>query len=55
MFFVKKWQINRRFKSVTEVQRELKQIFDKDLLQTRDEDIEFGDVKPGHGTKGRQE
>ena len=40
---------------MAEVQRELKQTFDKDLLQTRDEDIEFGYVKPGHGTKGRQE
>ena len=27
MYFVKKWRINRRFQSVTEVQRELKQIF----------------------------
>ena len=40
---------------MAEVQRELKQTFDKDLLQTRDVDIEFGYVKPGHGTKGRQE
>ena len=55
MYFVKKWRINRRFQSVTEVQRELKQTFDKDLLQIRDEDIEFGYVKPGHVTKGRQE
>ena len=40
---------------MTEVQRELKQTFDKDLLQTRDEHIEFGYVKPSHGTKWRQE
>ena len=40
---------------MAEVQRELKQTFDKDLLLTRDEDIEFGYVKLGHGTKGRQE
>ena len=46
---------NRRFQSVTEVQRELKQTFDKDLLQIRDENIEFGYVKHGHGTKGRHE
>ena len=42
MYFVNKWRINRRFQSVTEVQRELKQTFDKDLLQTWDKDIEFG-------------
>ena len=40
---------------MTEVQRELKQTFDKDLLQIRDEDIEFGYVKPGHGTRGRHD
>ena len=34
MYFVKKWRINRRFQSVAKVQRELKQTFDKDLLQT---------------------
>ena len=55
MYFGKKWRINRRFQSVTEVQRELKQTFDKDVLQTQDKDIEFGYVKPGHGTKGTQE
>ena len=50
---LKKWRINRRFQSVTEVQRELN---DKDLLlQTWDKDVEFGYVKPGHGAKGRQE
>ena len=51
-YTMRKWRINKRFRSVLEVQSELTKHF-KDSIP--EEAIQLGYIKPGHGAKGRQQ